>query len=68
MPEKGLIPCVVIGLAEPDENYEVWWYGPIPASAEGELIEPGIWKLVVEIGDPLGSVDAIVERNIIIKE
>jgi len=67
MPAKGLIPCAVIGWAEPDENHEVCWYGPIPASAEGEPIEPGTWKLIVEIGDPLGSVDAIVERNIIIK-
>ena len=68
MPARGLIPCAVIGLAEPDENHEVWWYGPIPASAEGEPIEPGTWKLIVEIGDPLGSVDTIVERNIIIKQ
>jgi len=67
MPARGLIPCAVIGLAEPDENHEVWWYGPIPTSAEGEPIEPGTWKLIVEIGDPLGSVDTIVERNIIIK-
>ncbi|MBA7507858.1 hypothetical protein ES706_06587 [subsurface metagenome] len=68
MPERGLIPCVVIGIAEPDENHEVWWYGSIPASAEGEPIELGTWKLIVEIGNPLGSVDTMVERNIIIKE
>jgi len=67
MPEKGLIPCVVIGIAEPDGNHEVWWYGQIPPSAEGEKIEAGVWKLIIEIGEPLGSVDTIVERNIIIK-
>lgn len=57
------------GESKLDDNYEVIWYGPIPeAFDDGDPITPGVYPLVVEIGHALGSVDAIVERNITIKE
>jgi len=66
--EKVAWGVAIFGVAEPDDNHEVWWHGAIPTSADGVPVEPGVWKLVVEIGDPLGAVDILVERNIIIKE
>ncbi len=66
---KGFMPAVVFGCAEPDDNHEISWYGPIHASVGGLLIEPGTWKLIVGFGcESSAGPEGIVERNITIKE
>jgi hypothetical protein len=57
------------GQSKLDDNNEAWWYAVIPEKTDLERpIEPGVYPLIVEIGEALGSVDVIFERNIIIKE
>jgi len=62
------LPCVQFETREPDDNDELWWYVRIPTSFNGEPTPLGVWNLSIEIGEPFGSMDIIMERSIIIKE
>jgi len=60
---------IILGKSRLDNNYEAVWYLAIPEKDTGGIpIKPGVYPLIVEIGEALGSVDVIFERNIIIKE
>jgi len=69
-PGRGHAPIAVIGGAKLDENWEVWWYGPVPDKVlDGRPVEPGVWHLTVEIGEPsFGPSKILVERNIMVKD